>query len=368
VVIQFTSSVILIIGVTVIHSQVQFINNKNLGYEPENVLAVSTAGFQNKQSLDALINEFSNLPSVVALCRAQGFPGKRLSGKTLYKNAEDKTGIGIQTNKADSDIFNVLKLKFIAGRALSAKPYENDSIAEVVLNKSAVEYLGFKPDEAIGRQATIDNITSTIVGVVNDFHFASLHQPLAPYSFGNATRESKKFILIRFKTADLLQTMKGFESKFKNLTGTAEFDYLFLDEYLKNQYAAELQARNISVLFTVLAVLIACLGLFGLAAFTAEQRAKEVGIRKVLGATVAQVTNLLTKDFITLVIISIIIAIPIAWIAMNNWLQNYAYRIELSWWLFVEAAAVALIIAFVTIGFQTIKAAIANPIKSLRTE
>lgn len=368
VVVQFTSSVILIIGVTVIHSQVQFINKKNLGYEPENVLAVSTTGIQNKQSLDALVNELNNLPNVVSLCKAQGFPGKKLSGKTLYKNAQDKTGIGIQTNKADSHIFDVLKLKLIAGRTLSAKPYENDSVAEVVLNKSAIEYLGFKPEEAIGRHATIDNITSTIVGVVNDFHFASLHQPLAPYSFGNATREQKKYLLIRFKTTDLLQTMNGFESKFKNLTGAAVFDYLFLDEYLKNQYAVEVQARNISVLFTVLTVLIACLGLFGLAAFTAEQRAKEVGIRKVLGATVAQVTKLLTKDFIALVIISIIIAIPIAWIVMNNWLQNYAYRIELSWWLFATASAIAVVVSVITIGFQTFKAAIANPIKSLRTE
>lgn len=368
VVVQFTSSVVLIIGVMVIHSQMQYINNKNLGYEPENVMALSISGMSNQEQIAALENEFSLLPDVISACLVQGFPGNRVSGKTLYKNATDKTGITIQSNKAEQNIVDVLQLKLLAGRSLSAKNFESDSIAELVLNKSAVDYLGYKPEEAIGREATIDNITSTIVGVVNDFHFTSLHQPMAAYSFTNATREPKRYLLLRFKTTNLLQTMQRLEGKFKQLTGASEYDYIFLDEYLKNQYNTEIQARNVSVLFMVLAVLIACLGLFGLAAFTAEQRTKEVGIRKVLGASVVQVTNLLTRDFVSLVIISILLAIPIAWTFMSKWLQHYAYRIELSWWLFATAGLAALLVALTTIGFHTIRTALQNPVKSLRTE
>jgi putative ABC transport system permease protein len=368
VILQFTSSVILIIGVLVIYFQLQFIRNKNLGYQPDNVLAISTAGIQKKQDVNTLINEFKTLPNVLSICRVQGFPGKRVSGKTLYKQKGDKEGVDIQSNKVENGIVDVLQLKLLAGTSLPKDKNEHDSLYEIVLNKTAVDYLGYKPDEAIGKKATIDNLTSTIVGVVSDFNFTSLHRSVTPYAFTNGTMEPNRYILIRFTTTNLLQTMQRFETNFKNVITYSEFDYIFLDKYLETLYASEKQAADISIVFSILAVFVASLGLFGLAAFTAEQRTKEVGIRKVLGASVLYITSLLTRDFIKLVIVSIIIAMPVGWWVMHKWLQSYAYRIDLSWWLFAAAGIIAILIALMTVSFQAIKAAVANPVKSLKSE
>ncbi|MFM9908972.1 MAG: ABC transporter permease [Chitinophagaceae bacterium] len=368
VVLQFTSSVILIIGVLVIHSQLKYIRNKNLGYQPENVLAISTAGIQNTHDVKTLMNEYKTLPNVLSVCLAQGFPGKRVSGKTLYKDKGDKVGIDIQSNKVENGIVDVLGLKLLAGTSLPKNKNEHDSLVEILLNKTAVNYLGYKPEEAIGKSVTIDDVTSTIVGVVGDFNFTSLHQPVAPYVLTNGTREPNRYILIRFSTANLVQTMQGFETNFKKFTAQSEFDYIFLDKYLEALYTSEKQTADISIVFSMLAVFVASLGLFGLAAFTAEQRTKEIGIRKVLGAGVLHLTSLLSKDFIKLVIVSIVIAVPVAWWVMYNWLQSFSYRIDLSWWLFAAAGIIAILIALVTVSFQAIATATTNPVKSLRSE
>ncbi|HET7360607.1 MAG TPA: ABC transporter permease [Salinimicrobium sp.] len=367
VVLQFSASVILIISVLVIHKQLTFIQNKNLGYNPENVIAIATAGIQNENNATALANEFKALPSVSEVSFAQGFPGVEVSGRTLYKKNSDN-GISIQTNHTDAGIIEVLKLELLAGKTLPKTKAEGDTLVEVILNKKAVDYLGYTPREAIGKKVELNLGNSYIVGVVDNFNFSSLHVPIGAYAFSNSPREPVRCLLVRFNTGILPQTMAKFEETFKEVVPDSAFEYRFLDKNLETLYAAEQRTARVGLIFSILAIFVACLGLFGLAAFTAEQRRKEIGVRKVLGASVFNITQLLSKDFILLVLLALVIAFPIALWLMEKWLQDFAYRIELGWLVFLVAGVLAIVIALVTVSFQAIKAAIANPVKSLRTE
>ncbi|MEO7119873.1 MAG: FtsX-like permease family protein, partial [Ginsengibacter sp.] len=369
VVLQFASSVILIFGVIVIYQQMQYVRNKNLGYQPENVVAINVTAATSKSQIIALTNDLKSQNNVLAVTRAQVFPGMETSSRSIYKNEEDKVGLTIQTNHSQNGIVNVLKLKLLAGTDLPDAKAEGDSTVHIILNKKAVDYLGYTPEQAIGKKVKMqfgDN--SYITGVVADFNFASLHVPMGAYAFNDAMSEPKPFFLVRFKTNDLPKTMEKFESSFKKAIPNTAFDYTFLDQYLNTLYASEQRMSLVTLIFSILAIIVACMGLFGLAAYTAEQRTKEIGVRKVLGASVSNITFLLSKDFLKLVIISIVIAAPVAWYIMSNWLRDFAYRINISWWIIVVAGFIAVIIALVTVSFQSIKAALANPVESLRSE
>ncbi|MDQ2721098.1 MAG: ABC transporter permease, partial [Bacteroidota bacterium] len=305
VVLQFASSVILIFGVIVIYRQMQFVRNKNLGYNPENVIAINTVASKNNQQIDALMNDLKNRSNVLSVTRAQGFPGMGVSGRSIYKNEEDKNGLYIQTNHSENEILNVLQLKLIAGSGLPAIKANGDSTVQVILNKKAVDYLGITPQEAIGRKVNMqlgDN--AYISGVVDNFNFASLHEPMGAYAFNNGKMEPETFLLVRFKTGNLSNTISEFNILFKKAIPNSAFDYTFLDKYLNTLYAAEQRMATVVLIFSFLAIIVACMGLFGLAAFTAEQRTKEIGVRKVLGASVTGIAALLSKDFLKLVIIS----------------------------------------------------------------
>lgn len=367
VVLQFTASVILIISVLVIYQQLSFIQSKNLGYNPENVIAIATAGIQNKNNATALANEFKSLPNVSEVSFAQGFPGVEVSGRNLYKNDGSGTTTSIKTNRTDASIIDVLQLELLAGKPLPETKAEGDSIIDVVLNKKAIDFLGYTPTEAIGKKVFTglgDN--SYIVGVVENFNFSSLHIPIGPYAFSNSHYEPMRYLLVRFKTGILPQTIKKFEKTFTEVVPASAFDYIFLDKKVETLYAAEQRTVRVGLVFSILAIFVACLGLFGLAAFTAEQRKKEIGVRKVLGASVFNITQLLSKDFILLVFLALVIAFPIALWLMQKWLRGFAYRIELGWLVFLIAGILAIVIALVTVSFQAIKAAIANPVKSLK--
>jgi putative ABC transport system permease protein len=227
--------------------------------------------------------------------------------------------------------------------------------------------LGFSPEEAIGKEVYI-GVPNTIVGVVDDFNYESLHQPIGAYAFHNSTDEGKSYMLVRFKTGNLSNTIEQLKGAFTKVLPTLDFSYSFLDQQLEKLYEREKRAGHISIIFCLLAIFVAAMGLFGLTAFMAEQRRKEIGIRKVLGASIVTITRLLTIDFTKLVLISIAIAFPLAYILMNNWLEGFAYHIDIPWWVFVLAGLVAIGIALFTVSFQAIKAALANPVKSLRTE
>ena len=369
VVLQFTASVILIIGVMVIYQQTQFMQNQKLGYNPENVIAISTAAVRSDENRSALINGLNALSEVKGVSMAQGFPSMNVSGRTLKRNENDN-GINIRTNFSDAGITDVLQLKFLAGRDLPAVKQEGDTLIEVVLNKKAVDYLGYTPEESINKKVSIGGFRGNayITGVVEDFNFASLHVPIGAYAFHNNPSERKSYVLVRFKSVALANTLAQFENVFKKVVPDATLDYTFLDKSVERLYAAEQKASRIGLLFCILAIFVACLGLFGLAAFTAEQRKKEIGVRKVLGATVLGIAKMLSKDFLKLVGLALIIAFPLAFFLMQNWLEAFAYRIEIGWSVFLIAGLSALLIALFTVSFQAVKAALANPVKSLRTE
>ena len=258
-------------------------------------------------------------------------------------------------------------MSLLAGQPMSLLR-EGDTVTQIVLNRSAVEYLGWTPDQAIGRQVNADLQNGVVVGVVENFHYGSMHQQIGAYAFHNARTEGLDFLLVKLQTPQLATAMRELEAAFKRtMTGSA-FDYVFLDDHLDKLYRREQRMASVALLFAGLAIFIAALGLFALAAFAAERRTKEIGIRKVLGASVAGITGLLAKDFLKLVLIGIACATPIAWWVMERWLSDFAYRIDVRWWMFVAAGAVAVAVAFLTVSFQSVKAALTNPVKSLRSE
>ncbi|MBC7890975.1 MAG: FtsX-like permease family protein, partial [Sphingobacteriaceae bacterium] len=270
-----------------------------------------------------------------------------------------------------SDFISVLGLKLLAGRSLPvAEKTETDSTVQVVLNRTAVTALGYTPEQALGKPALnlFGYNGAEIVGVVDDFHFDTFHQPIGAYAFHNARTEGRRFLLVKLRTTQLSETMNKLEAAFRQRLPNAAFEAVFLDSFLQNLYRAEQRTAQVFLVFSGLTILIACLGLFGLAAFTAEQRTKEIGVRKVLGASVASIVALLSKDFLKLVFIALVLASPVAWWAMNQWLEGFAYKIDIGWEVFALAGLLAVGIALLTVSFQSVKAALMNPVKSLRSE
>lgn len=368
VVVQFSASIILIISVMIIHQQLKFIKNKNLGYNPENIIAISTTGIRGGEANRALVDAFEKLPNVSAVTKSQGFPGMGVSGRTVSKPNSNQT-MGIRTNRSENEISDVLQLNLLAGKMLPMIKSLEDTLVEVVVNKTTVDFLGLSPEEAIGKRVDMqlgDN--AYITGVVEDFNFESLHTPIGAYAFHNRRSELKSFLLVRFKNEILTESMGSFETAFKSIATNSAFEYTFLDKNLERLYKKEQLTANVGLYFSIIAIVVACLGLFALAAYMAEQRKKEIGIRKVFGASVVRIISLLSLDFMKLVLISITIGFPMALFFMYNWLQDFAYRISISWSVFLVAGLLALIITFITVSYQAIKAAISNPIKSLRTE
>ena len=370
VVFQFAASAALIVSVLVIYQQTKYIQNKDLGFSPENVLAISTRGIRGAENTNALVQELQANSNVKSISFAQGYPGMEVSGYVLQKDwSDEEQGIGIQANTADANILNVLKLDLLAGKGLPEFKSKTDTIADVVLNERAINYLGYSPSEAIGKEvAMFYGVTSKIRGVVKDFNFASLRQPIGAYAFHNHTNEGKSYVLVRIGALNLTNTISQLRSSFLKVAPNLDFNYSFLDQNLEQLYRREQRTARVSVMFSLLAIVVACLGLFGLAAFTAEQRKKEIGIRKVLGASVMIITQLLSKDFLKLVVVALLIAFPLAFWAMSRWLEGFAYKINVGWEVFVLSGVMAIFIALFTISFQAISAAIANPVKSLRTE
>ncbi|MBJ2173102.1 ABC transporter permease [Aureibaculum sp. A20] len=370
VVLQFAASIILIVGVLVIYQQLQFMQNQKLGFDSDNVVAISTTAVNGNDKKEALVQEYESLSMVSDIAMAQGFPGVTVSGRMLFKTENDESGLKIQTNRADAEIIDLLKLKLIAGKTLPLVKQQGDTISEVVLNKKALDYLGYTPEESIGKKVLIQGFSGDvfIVGIVDDFNFESLHQPIGAYAFHNRRTEAQNFALVRFNSNSLTNTMDQLESKFLKINPDSSFEYTFLDKNIEQLYAQERKTAILGFTFSILAIFVACLGLFGLAAFTAEQRKKEIGIRKVLGATIMGITQMLSMDFLKLVVVAIVIAFPIAYWLMHKWLQNFAYRIDFSWYIFAISGILAIVIALITVSFQAVKAALSNPVKSLRTE
>ncbi|UOE46414.1 ABC transporter permease [Mucilaginibacter sp. SMC90] len=370
VVFQFSISIFLIICTIVIYNQLNYIQTKNLGYDRNQVLVINNA-FELGSHTKTFKNEVKQIHGVVNATLTGYLPtGKNRGTSIFYKEAasDQKTALFPQCWRVDADYFNTLGMKIAAGRNFStAMPTDS---AGVVINESAAKFLGFTdPVNKIlyrNMDGNRDHIKPYhIIGVVKDFNFNSLRVNISPMVF--LMDEDSGNLSIRVNTANLPDLINQIKNKWQGMT-QSEFSYSFMDQDFDANYRTEQRTGTISIIFTALAISIACLGLFGLAAYAAEQRTKEIGIRKVLGASVSAIVGSLSKDFIKLVLISIAITTPLAWYLMNKWLQDFAYRISIQWWVLVLAGAGAMLIAIVTVSFQSVRAALANPVNSLKNE
>ncbi|MEM1122172.1 MAG: FtsX-like permease family protein, partial [Bacteroidota bacterium] len=368
VVFQFSIAIMLMISTLFFYLQLDFIKNKKLGFNPEQVVTVRVQGIRSATDKETVRKEFLRLSSVKNVALSQTFPSKSGSGRSIYKiNEPDENGKDLTTCRADSEILKVLDIKLLAGRHLKNME-EGDTIAEVILNESAVDYLGTSPDEAIGQIVDANLQTSVIVGVCEDFHAGSMHQQIGNYAFHNRATEWLSYLLVKVTTDDLGGTLQQLRKSLKQVAPTVAFEYAFIDESVNRLYAKEEQLAQVVFWFAGLTIFIACLGLFALAAYATERRTKEIGIRKVLGASIGNIVGLLSKEFLYLVGISLLIAIPLAWLGMQRWLNDFAYRIDMEWWVFAVAGLLAVLIAFITVSFQSVKAALSNPIEAINLE
>jgi len=370
VVFQFSISIFLIAGTIVVYKQLHYIQNRDLGFNRSQVLVVHSA-FELGDHAKTFKNEVKQLHGVQDATLSGFLPieSNRNTG-IFYKEAvvDPKNSIFPQIWSVDEDYLNTLGMKMTAGRYFS-KQMSSDSNA-LVINETAAKFLGFTdPVNKVIYKATggENHILKpyTIIGVVKDFNFSSLRQNIEPVimQLGYDTGD----LSIKVQTSELPALLSKVESNWKGLS-QAPFQYSFMDQDFDTMYRSEQRTGTIALTLTSLAIIIACLGLFGLAAYAAEQRMKEIGIRKVLGASAANIAGMLSKDFIRLVCIAIVISSPLAWYLMHKWLEDFAYRIDFQWWMIAIAGVVAVVIAFATISVQSIKAAVANPVDSLRSE
>jgi putative ABC transport system permease protein len=368
VVFQFAVSIILIICSVVFYKQMNFIRSKKLGYQPEQVVAIMVTGAKDRDQVLSLKTEYENLSDVLSVGRSQSYPGMGTSMRNIVRDGEDN-GMSLLTTRASSEVLDVLSIKLLAGKTLPELKDTKDTTVQVVINKATADYLQLTPEEAIGKRVGIQGFDgpTEVVGVTEDFHVTSLHQSIGAFCFHNARTEPFTYLLVKVNTANLSETLKQLENTFRKTIPSA-FEYTFLDQHLDNLYRTDRTLANVVLLFASLAIFIACLGLYALAAFTAEQRTKEIGIRKVMGASVPNLVLMLSKDFMVLVGIAFFIGIPIGFYMMEQWLKDFAYKTTIDVMVFIFAGVVSIMIAWVTVSFESFKAAVANPTDSLRSE
>ena len=365
---QFFTSIFLVIGTIIVYQQLNYIQTKNLGFKKDQVLIVNGTGAL-RSNKEAFKNEILKLSGVQNGASAGYLPVSNSSrsdhsfSKDAAMNATN--GFNMQVWNIDYNYVPTLGMEIIKGRNFS-KSFGTDSTG-ILINETAAKVLGY--EDPIGKKvySSINKTSSfVIVGVVKNFHFESLRQNISPLCMRLGA--SDWTMAFKVHSDDMMGLVKQVEGKWKTIAPEMPFNYSFLDERFSEMYRAEQRVGKVAVTFAILTILIACLGLFGLVTYMAEQRTKEVGIRKVLGASVFSITALLTKDFIKLVIVAMVIASPIAYYSMKQWLKDFNYRIDIQWWVFVVAGLVAVLIAILTVSFQAIKAALMNPVKSLKSE
>lgn len=370
VVFQFATSIILIIGTIIIYKQLNYIQTTKIGFNKDQVLVVDNTSMKTSVA-EAFKNEVAKLSSVKSSSFAGFLPVANSSRNDNTWSTEvvmnEKNGFNMQNWRIDYDYIPTMGMEIIRGRNFSREFGADSSV--IIINETTAKLLGFA--EPLNKKLYSTDragkpLEYTIVGVVKNFNYESLRQNVGPLCFrlGNNRWASA----YRVSTEDVAGLIKSVEATFKTMSPGMPFNYSFLDESFDNMYKEEIRVGKVALTFSLLAVIIACLGLFGLATYMAEQRTKEIGVRKVLGATVPNIVAMLSKDFLKLVLIAIVLAVPVAWWAMNEWLKDFAFRISIGWWIFLVAGLLAIVIAVVTVSFQAIKAAIANPVKSLRTE
>jgi len=377
VVVQFTLSVLLIISAVVVFRQVNYLHNKDLGFAKDQIMFFPMRGDNMFKNDEAFKNELLQLPGVTSVSIGYGFPGDAVAGDEIIvsKNGQQVKQSATQL-MVDYDYIKTLGLQIVAGRDFS-KSMSTDKDHAWIINETAVKQLGFgTPQNALGKKLSWhvwnnknpDSLkTGQVIGVVKDFNYKSLYDKVETTVLQIFPDAAWK-VAVKMKAAGMGTTINQVKNIWNQFTPEYPIEYKFLDDNFEQMYQSEDKLKSLLWIFTGIAIFVGCLGLFGLAAYTAERRRKEVGIRKVLGASTKGIVLLLSKDFLKLVAISLLIASPVAWYFMNKWLQDFAYRINISWWIFLLAGMLTILLALITVSFQAIKAAIANPVKSLRTE
>lgn len=362
VVFQFMLSLILIVGTVVIYQQLQYFQNKNLGYDRENLINIPLDGDlpKNYQVFKEELLRMSGIQSATHMY-ASPLGNGNTTESVSWTGKNPDASISFNNTAVGFDFVKTMKVKVTEGRDFSAD-FGNDS-TNYLINQAAAKRIGYK--DPVGQPLTFWSKPGKIIGVVEDFHFSSLHQAINPLIIRLADGHYGN-MLIRTQPGQTKEALASIESVYKKFNPKFPFTYAFVDAGYETLYRSENIVGTMAAIFAFLAIFIACLGLFGLAAFTAEQRTKEIGVRKVMGASVAGIVALLSGDFLKLVLIGVVISSPVAWYVMNQWLDNFAYKIDIQWWVFVLAGLLAICIAMITISYQSIRAAMMNPVKSLR--
>lgn len=361
---QFALSVIFIVSVLVIYKQIEFVQSKNLGYNKDNVIYFGMEG-KTRDSRETFLSEIRNIPGIVSASTiAHDMTGHNSGTYGVVwegKNMEDKTEF--ENVAVDYDMMETLGMEIVEGRNF-LRDFGSDSAA-IIFNEAGIKFMGMT--DPIGKTVKLWGEDRKIIGVVKDFHFESLHKNIGPLFF-RLEPSSTGLYMARIETGKEKETIERLQSFYQKFNPEFTFDFEFLDEQYRSQYAAEQRVSILSRYFAGLAIVISCLGLLGLAAFSAERRLKEIGIRKALGASVTGILYLLTSDFTKIVLVAIVIALPVSYLVVSNWLETFAFRIPLGPWYFVGAGIIALLIAALTVGAQAFKAANINPSKCLRDE
>ena len=365
VVLQFTISIILIIGTIIVYNQIQHIKNRELGYDKDNVIQTGLRGDMQK-NFSVIKNQLlsSGYVENVAMSNLNQLYMGSSTGSFNWEGKDPSKKVLVTQDYISPEYIKTMGMQITKGRDFYPDAKQDSS--NVIINEAFAKIIG--KEEVVGTLLREDTTKYTIVGVVKDFVFDDMYGKSDPLIF-RCFPEYFGYMYIRLKDpANVERAVDKIETVVKSNNPGYPFDYIFVDDEFDRLFKSEMLIGKLSRIFALLAIVITCLGLFGLAAYTAERRTKEIGVRKVLGSSVAGIAGLLSKDFLKLVVLSSLISFPLAWWFMHTWLQNYAYRIEISWWIFIVAAALAIIIALFTISFQAIKAALSNPVKSLRTE
>ena len=369
---QFVIAQVFIMATILVSKQIHYSLNKDMGFKKDAILYFNTNYYDTVRNHKAiLMDKLKAIPGIamISLCTNPPSSGSTWSGTMKYKDGKKEIESDVQQKYGDSNYIKLYGLKLLAGKNIAT----TDTVTSYLINESYLHILGFqKPEQAIGKNIEWSNKQIPIAGVVSDFIQKSLHEPVKPLviaSWNNPERNFSVALQPQNEAGTAWKTtITKIEKAFKEVYPEDDFDYSFFDEDIAKYYTAEQNISSLLKWSTALAIFISCLGLLGLVIYTTTQRTKEIGVRKVLGASVSQIVSLISKDFILLVLFAFLIAAPLAWIGMNRWLQNFSFRTEISWWIFLSGGAIMIVIALITLGFQTIKAAIANPVKSLRTE
>lgn len=374
VVFQFMIAIALVCGIFIITSQLKFMQEKNLGYNYEAKIVLPLRTDETRNRYDALKKELQNNSNIKAISGTSYIPGSYIFSDMLFytDGGNMDKAVDIQRNTIDVGYMEMLDMKLLGGR-LFTENRVMDSNSKLILNRTAANKLGFSPEKMVGQNLHFDwqgkKYDFQVVGVMEDFHQNSLHEEIKPTLFELADSTKRfNYMIASVSTSGFNQTIQAIEKTWKSMINDTPFEYSFMDENIKKQYVEDRRVSQIITSFATIAMIICSLGLYGLSSYMAERRFKEIGIRKVMGASVQQIVAMMSTEFVKLVLIAFVIATPIAWWGMDKWLESFAFRIDINWIVFALAGAVALAIALVTVSFESVKSAIGNPVESLRSE